>query len=275
MTIAVVWQEDELLWCAADTRIVAGKQSHAVTELAAKIFSIPVKAAALGEDGPRSPHYATQYGVVFAGAVSPATLTVANASTLLQYLVRPGDRSDPPRFEEIARFFARLSEHYMKERRFHLGESRLEDCVFFAAIFGWCPHTSSFKVALIEGRTDAGFRVEISFPEAPNSQRPWVVLGSAAASFWTIFEQYERSEQHGGKRIPRRVIQQMVENNVDATVGGSTSLGIAWQHGFELFYSVEPIVTNAPTSTRIFNGLDLDREVGQIGDYLVGMKGIA
>ncbi len=39
MTIAVIWQEDGLQWCAADTRLVAGNDDQATTEVAAKIVT--------------------------------------------------------------------------------------------------------------------------------------------------------------------------------------------------------------------------------------------
>jgi hypothetical protein len=47
MTIAVIWQEDDFQWCAADTRLVAGSDDEPVTEIAAKIYAIPVEVGAL------------------------------------------------------------------------------------------------------------------------------------------------------------------------------------------------------------------------------------
>lgn len=77
MTIAVLWQEDGVLWCAADTRLVAGKGDQPTTEMAAKIYSIPMSTSATIPDTyeVRQKHYWTQYGFVFAGAVQPATMT--------------------------------------------------------------------------------------------------------------------------------------------------------------------------------------------------------
>ena len=61
----------------------------------------------------------------------------------------------------------------------------------------------------------------------------------------------------------------------DATVGGATSIGAAHQFGFELFYAVEPIEEGQPAARRVFNGLDLDAEVGSVGEYIVAARGLA
>lgn len=102
MTIAVIWQEDGLQWCAADTRLVAGGDNETTTEIATKIYAIPVVVGALDlELKPRQPHYWTQYGFVYAGAALPASMTAVTPSTFLQKLARPGDRSAAPTFEQI------------------------------------------------------------------------------------------------------------------------------------------------------------------------------
>ena len=172
MTIAVIWQEDGLLWCAADTRLVAGRDDRPTTEIAAKIYAIPVVVGALDmEHEPRQPHYWTQYGFVYAGAALPASMTAVTASTLLQKLAHPGDRTDPPRFEQIAALVHRLAKRFMEDRRRFGMEDRLRfegDGIFSAAFFGWCPHEMKYKVAHIDGRTDAGgFRVELFYPPPP------------------------------------------------------------------------------------------------------------
>jgi hypothetical protein len=60
MTIAVIWQEDGVQWCAADTRLVVGRDDKPATEIAAKIYAIPVAAGALDPNlNPRQPHYWT------------------------------------------------------------------------------------------------------------------------------------------------------------------------------------------------------------------------
>lgn len=273
MTIAVIWREDGYQWCVADTRIVAGNEDKLITEITSKIFVIPVVASAMLPDQiVRAPHFRTKLGFVYAGAASPAAMTAITAATLLQSLARPGEHSNPPTFEEIASLVHRLAKHFMAERR-QFGA----DGIFSAALFGWCHYTEAFKVAHIEGREDAGsFRVELHFPAPPPEDGyPWLVLGGARPVFETALAEYKEAELHITKRIPRRVVEKMVADGVDPTVGGATSIGLAHQHGFDLFYGLEPVIPGQPLARRVFNGLDMDRDVGHVGEYIVAINGMA
>ncbi len=272
VTIAVIWQEDGCQWCAADTRLVAGDDDRPATEIAAKIYAIPVVVSAMGNGFPRQPHYWTQYGFVYAGAALPAAMTAVTASTLLQKLTRPGGQADPPTFEQTAEFMCRLAKRFMTERR-QFGS----DGKFCAAFFVWCPHEAIYKLAYINGRDDAGgFRVELTYPAPPRVDGdPWLVLGSGAKTFESTLAEYRNSEEQISKRVPRRVIEKMVDETPDRTVGGATSIGMARQNGFDLFYAVEPITRGQPEARRIFNGLDLDTEIGPIGQYHVAIMGLA
>ncbi len=273
MTIAVVWQEDGYQWCAADTRLVAGADDKPTTEIGSKIYVIPLAASALNPDSfVRVPHYVTQYGFVYAGAALPASMTAVTASTLLQKLARPGGRGNPPTFEEIAIFMHRLSRRFMSERRTFGAEG-----LFSAAFFGWCPHTEKYRLAHIDGRDDfGGFRVDLSYPDPPEKDgEPWLILGNAKPKFETSLNSYRNCERHIGKRVPRRVIERMVAEQSEPTVGGATSIGMAHQRGFELFYGLEPIVRGEPAARGIFNGLDLNSDIGQVGQYLVAINGMA
>lgn len=273
MTIAVIWQEDGRQWCAADTRLVVEPEDKPTIEIGSKIYVIPVSICALTPDGfLRQPHYWTQYGFVYAGAALPASMTAVTASTFLQGLARPGDRSDPPTFEQIAELVRRVAQRFMTERRRFGAES-----LFSAALFGWCPHQNKYRIAHINGRDDLGiFRVELSYPASPEADGdPWLVLGSAASNFRSALADYKGTEKHITKRVPRRVVEKMVSEGSDSAVGGSTSIGAAHQNGFELFFTCEPTVPGQPQARRILNGLDLDAEIGNVGQYIVAPNGIA
>lgn len=278
MTIAVIWQEGGYQWCAADTRLVTGSANKPTTEIAAKIFAIPVVVTAMDQENfRRTPHYWTKYGFAYAGSAFPASMTAVTASTLLQSLARQGDRSNPPTFEEIARFVHRLAERFMKERRqfSELIGQNADEGLFSAAFFGWCPHEMKYKVAYIDGRIDGGFRVELTFPDAPQEEGdPWLIVGSARETFNNALEEYRQTELHITSRLPRRVIDKMVAEGKNETVGGSTSIGVAHKTGFDILWVVEPITQGQPPARRVFNGLDLDDEIGQVGQYLVGFAGI-
>jgi hypothetical protein len=276
VTISVIWRDKGYQWCAADTRLVAGSEEQPTTEIAAKIYTIPVAVAAMPDGLADSPHYSTQYGFTYAGAVLPATMTAMTASTLLQKLVRPGVPIDPPTFEDVSKFVSRLAERFMKERRQFSGGKSSDEGVFSAALLGWCLLEEKYKLAHIDGRLDTSFRVELTYPEPPQLDGdPWLILGSAKKTFTDRLSAYQEEGGHITTNTPRRVIEKMVADGPDSTVGGATSIGMAHQHGFDLFFNLEPIVPGQPKARRLFNGLDLDTDVGQIGQYFVGVNGMA
>jgi hypothetical protein len=268
MTLAVIWQEDGKQWCVADTRLVGGNDRPTM-EIAPKLFAIPVVVTALDSDyDSYEPHYRTQYGFVYAGAALPASMTAATASTFLQKLARPG-RRDPPTFEQIAELVHRLAKRFMADRRQFGSEG-----IFSAAFFGWCPHAMKYKIAHIDGRNDAGsFRVELSYPPPPQTDGdPWLVLGSGAPMFTSALAAYRSTERNITKRyVPRRVVDKIVSDGQEPTVGGATSIGMAHKYGFELCCAIEPGTPERVT----FNGLDLETEVGDVGQYFVTVHAIA
>lgn len=276
MTIVAVWKELDHLWCVADTRITSEPNDRIRSEVTAKIHAIPILASAYDPEvsaeeaifNAREHHYRMAYGFAFAGSASPASQAAATASTLLQRLMRPGPRSNGPTFESVAELIYRLSNRFMIEaRRFSPGE---EDAgLFTVALFGWCHHAERFKVAKIEGRSDYGpFRLELSYPTEPAVQKdPWLVLGSGAAAFNAEFQKI-RSAARPMKFVPRAAVEAMVRSGADRTVGGAISLGVAHHRGFELIETTEAQLDGA--QFRTFNGLDLDNEVGPVGEYHVG-----
>ena len=273
MTIAVVWEEDGFLWCAADTRLVAGAQDKPTTEIGSKIYSISMAVAAFGPDGfVRAPHIRSQFGFVYAGAALPASTTAVTATTLLQKLARPGNQVSPPRFEDVAGLVHRLARRFMLERR-GLGS----DAGFSAAFFGWCPHDQRFKVAHIDHREERGnLYVDLLFPPAPAEDgEPWLVLGTGTGTFYRGLDAWREADEVITKRVPRRVIERMVAGGVDPTVGGATSIAFASQHAFELCYSLEPVQGQSPLARGVFNGLDMETEIGAVGEYLVAITGMA
>jgi len=267
MTVAAIWRQNNYLWCAADSRLVAGKQDQVVTEKVAKIHSIPIAIHAQDMDGClRTPHYWTQYGFVYAGSAAPASMTAITASTLLQQLARQGSQTSPPRFEEIAEFVRKVAQQFMTERR-QLGG----DAKFWSALFGWCPHASDWKVAHISPQgSESDFRVELDFPPAPITDgAPWLVLGTGQKVFEETYAKLTANGSPPSLQIPNKVIEKMIEENLDETVGGTISVGAAHENGFVLFHSdgVNPWDTSEPL--RLFNGLDLDRDLGDVFPYKV------
>jgi hypothetical protein len=274
VTIAVIWKEHGLQWCAADTRLVVDTpHPSTVTEMAKKLYVIPVATAARtpGEIWPRVPHYWTQYGFVYSGSSAAASITAVTASMLLQNLVHDGGREGPPTFEAMSALVHRLAERFMSDRRRRYGK----DGIFQAAFFGWCPHASDYKLAHINGRDDAaGFNVDLKYPPAPSVDgEPWLVLGSGEPTFSSELSKLKTAGNHA-IRLPRHVIAEMVRHGQDPSVGGSVSTGAARPNGFDLYYSLEPGGLDPTTMHRVLNGLDLDRDVGPVGRYTANVMGL-
>jgi hypothetical protein len=117
-------------------------------------------------------------------------MTAVTASTFLQKLARPGDRADPPTFEQIAELVCRLAKRFMTESR-QFGSHG----IFSAAFFGLCPHEQQYKVAYIDGRDDAGsFRVELPSRLNPVSLRraeslmDWIWTSKSDQSINTLWQ---------------------------------------------------------------------------------------
>lgn len=241
-----------------------GEANKVITEVGSKICGVTMTVSDMPTpDFVRPPHYWTRYGFVFAGATAPATTTAITAASLLQSLARPGGQGNPPRFEEIAEFVSRLARKFMAERR-----PFDADGLFSAGFFGWCPFEKIFKIAYIDGRDDGVFRVDLSYPEQPASKaEPWLVLGSAKASFWKAYR--DQNVALGQTRWrPRRVIEHMVAQGNDPTVGGSTSVAAAVPNGLEFYATVEPNAPGGSDDRRVFNGLDLEHDVGALAQYV-------
>ncbi|MBY6117825.1 type II toxin-antitoxin system VapB family antitoxin [Mameliella alba] len=267
MTVAVIWRENDHLWCAADSRLVIGDNDQTVTEMMSKIYSIPVTVHAQDEEGHlRVPHYWTQYGFVYAGSATPASMTAITAATLLQQLARQGGRTNPPRFEEIAELVRKLAARFITERRQFGGEGS-----FWSSFFGWCPHDEVWKVAYMSPQGDAGnFRVELQYPPVPDEDgAPWLTLGTGKPAFEEAYATHSANCASDSRHVPRLVIEKMIDERLDETVGGSVSVGVAHRKGFKLFHSEIIDPWDSSKRRRIFNGLDLDRDVGDVFPYHV------
>ena len=120
-----------------------------------------------------------------------------------------------------------------------------------------------YKIAHIDGRDDAGsFRVELSFPPRPQTDGdPWLVLGSGASMFRRHSRRTEVRKGHITNQVPRRVIDKMVAEGREQRLA-------AVHPSARRIRRVRTVLraragrTRSPAPRRIFNGLDLDTEVG-------------
>lgn len=81
-------------------------------------------------------------------------------------------------------------------------------------------------------------------------------------------------DKRGRKEAGRGKFSYVFSDSMCHTVGGATSICAAHRHGFELFHAIEPDVPGRPMARSDFNGLDMDKEVGQVGQYVVAITGM-
>jgi hypothetical protein len=174
MTVVAVWLEptEQLLWSVADTRISQPGSSGGttiMTDSGAKLFAIPIRCHQPRTDLRKHELYSSSVGYAFAGAVLPATMTLATASTFLQNLTTVGS-NDPPRLSEIVAMIGRLAERFSKEA---LASSSGEYGKFAAAVFGWCPILDEFAIYKLEPRLTSSTFQMVCEEIRPKDNSPW------------------------------------------------------------------------------------------------------
>jgi hypothetical protein len=276
MTVVAIWLEptEQVLWSVADTRISqpgpSGGGTTIITDSGAKLFAIPIRCyqATMDPSFRKKDLHSWSVGYAFAGAVLPATMTVATSSTFLQNLTTVGS-NDPPRLSEIATMIGRLAERFSRES---LASSSGTYGEFTAAVFGWCPVLDEFAIYKLEPRRTSS-RFKMACEELrPKNNSTVVSFGSGAAR---LTRQIAHIRDHGDEfnrtaRIPKLAIEAVVKQDV-GDVGGSLSIGIATRNGFSLYSHVTPVVPGKPESKISFNGIDLDQDL-MVGHYMIATE---
>jgi hypothetical protein len=277
MTVVAIWLEptEQVLWSVADTRISQSGLSGGttiMTDSGAKLFAIPIRCyqAIMDLSSPKKELYSSSVGYAFAGAVLPATMTVATSSTFLQNLTTVGS-NDPPRLSEIAAMIGRLAERFSKES---LASSNGTYGEFTAAVFGWCPVLDEFAIYKLKPRLSSRFQMACE-EQRPKNNSTVVSFGSGAAR---LTRHIAHIRDHGDEfnrtaRIPKLAIEAVIKQDV-GDVGGSLSIGIATRNGFSLRSHVTPIVPGKPEAKISFNGIDLDHDL-MVGHYMIATELVA
>jgi len=274
LTIVAIWREEGFLWSVADTRICSpGDQGVVVlTDSGAKLLALPTVCRRIpsttDEIGGVNPHFATEFGFAFAGASLPALMTYATVATFLQNLATP-KKEAPPRMSEVAELVRRVAQRFSDEVRLgrNSGASQFE-----SAVFGWCHTEARFQIFRIGG--DSG---ELKIQEFnPTSEDEIVLLGSGQDEFRRKIHQFKNDgEPHGRTgRWPKLVVESMALEGM-GSVGGSLSIGITRKTGgYELFFWVRPREYGKSPAYFSFNGLEIEKDVGRVGRYIINMAGM-
>lgn len=264
MTIAAIWLENaETLWCVSDTRISRPTEAgvEITTDAGSKIYSLLVRCCVPGPNGFFDEViFQRSFGFVFAGTVSPAVMTVATASNLLQSLVTFGP---VPTLKEIAEFLEKIGKRFADEMK--LSSRIFGD--FEACIFGKCPVSGileRWRFSTAGGSSD--LFGDLRLP---------LLLGTSSAQSEFLQILADRLETTGGelRRLPQEIVSSMLEATKTVEVGGALSIGIVSGGEFKNYFYAKPAGLGGRQVWRSFNGIDLD-EIGPVGLCSIGLSGM-
>ena len=264
MTVVAVWFEphDNAVWAVSDTRVTGVE--GAITDGAAKILPLTMTCLAPGPTGFFDQlTLSTTFGFAYSGSTLVGVMTYTVANTLIQSLsARPGER--PPNLMDVAGLVARVAERYVRE----VG-SDIE-----AVIFGWCPLERRYRAALIQHDPNAVPRRMTAIEQPLLDNEFCILLGTAKERVRRAIERtYEELNGLALKRAPRLALQRLIEAGDFPEIGGSLQIGMASQLGFQLMSHVAPLVRGQPQAARYFLGINIDDEIGLVGQHFVGMTG--
>jgi hypothetical protein len=271
MTLLATWYHpnyDEV-WSVADSRISTLEHGPS-TDSGVKIFPIPIVTHAFVNkkwviSGLSS------LGFAYAGNSTCALNTHALASACTQNLgattdIRPG----PPSVEAIARLFARVGEHYIRDVGSRQHGVLIDPKVFLfdAHIFGFCAASGKYKAFMISF-TLASTGVEVNVHDLNLSPQLIYVLGSRAQQFK---EAVEELSNQGKSPDPIRALYQIIQRNEFPDVGGHLQLGAAGKGGFRL----SPILNTSGELDRHVTFLGFSTSsVDDVDGYMVGFNAFA
>jgi hypothetical protein len=267
MTSVVIWHEpaDMVLWAVADTLISTGPQSaRPLSDKGPKLFPLSVQCFQPSSSGffDRASYHAT-LGFAYAGAVLPASMTYAAASACLLNLIHH-KHVPPPSLKEIAEFVARMAGRYLEDT----------ERLFELAVFGWCPTIGHYDAFAITP-TKSGDRLQMAVSRSDIlSPGTYCILGTHKTAVGERIAEVER--QRSGQsivRAPITALRNAIESGALEGIGGSLQLGQANRQHFQLLRWCRPIPSSIPQAKFYFLGMDVDEEIGTVGNCLVGMQG--
>ncbi|QWW68257.1 hypothetical protein [Rhizobium sp. WYJ-E13] len=267
MTIAVVWLEDDGLWCVSDTRISRRGQGggvQIVTDAGAKIYPLNVECRLLTVE--RELYYGRRYGMVFAGMTAVATQTFATLSGMCQAL-QGASRQDIPSLRDVATLLSKLVELYVRD--FRASTTLADPGVIEILLFGMCPVSRSYEIWRVSDQIVEG-SLHVAIDQQPARTGDVVAIGSQVSRFQEILAELKQKTENTF-RLPKIAVGQMADAS-RGDVGGAVSIGICNQFGFQTYWSLG--LTPHGQGARLMFGVDLD-DIGWVGPVVISGGGMA
>jgi hypothetical protein len=261
----------------ADTRIIRSV-GNVLTEHGPKILPIRIQGRQPGPSGFFDQDaFQTDIGFAYSGATLSALSAHALASALLGNLAAQTG-TPPPSMSEIAFFIGGVSAEYMRE----VGQLNGNNALFGAIVFGFCHATRQLRGFEIRPRLNhSPFTCDVVEHDLQQNNSI-VIIGSCPDLLRRRIEvdraaAIEQGNIHPVIDIdrPARVLQALIDEGADPSVGGMIQQGWATAAGFEVVAKLRPITPRPPSSRNAglfvlgFDAMD----VQQIGDYAVLLTG--
>lgn len=261
MTCVAIWYEafDKILWAAGDTR-TTNHLNVRLSDASPKIFPLTIKCLTPSSSGFFDDVRLTRtLGFAFAGSTFPALQTYSALNAALQHMI--GLPEFPlPSMADISMLAGRIGTRYLTETL----------APFEMSVFGCCPATNTLQIFHLEWNS-THLIFGLRFFSATTSATP-LLLGSHKSEISEAISEMDASTDYALKRTPLKVINRIIKQERFADIGGRIQIGTTFGRDFILKSFMER-VGDGPQLGMYFLGLDVDRELGQVGAFKVAPAG--
>ncbi|HEY9801996.1 MAG TPA: hypothetical protein V6D25_16670 [Leptolyngbyaceae cyanobacterium] len=276
MTAIAIWFNNEIpgnpsLWVASDSR-VSNKDSTLIDD-AVKVFTLPVVCKFPGKDGFFSEiGYYHTYGYCFAGSTLLGQNTFLALMPLLSNLV--AGQPYVPKMADVAKFIL----NYLSRAFDNYKEIACEKSAVEVALFGWCHATKKQHIFhYYPDKDDNGVYVIKCTEYTDLCEKSFVYLGDYSTEMKQKIQQAFNGDNEPGislSRIPRKIIEEHIQNSEYKTIGGDLHLGIANQLGFQPYCIVKPRLLGQPEACLSYLGHELYEDIRNVGGAFVSLPGM-
>lgn len=276
MTSIVVWPNFELpqapsLWVVGDT-LVSSAGKPLIGE-AAKIFSLPVICRAPDLQGFFSEEYFSHsLGYCFAGSTLMGQNSYLALAPLLSNLISASRYV--PSMMDIAEFTMRHLERAYNQYKVQAATR----AAFEVCLCGWCYRENSLEAWHFYPELGDGEMRMTSTRYTSMAFGDFIYLGSHKDHASRLLkEAFAQPSEPGAssQRAPRRIVQNLIDDETYSEIGGDQQLAIANQHGFQAYTLLRPKAPGSPEAFMSYLGVELSVENSSVGEARVGGLGMA
>lgn len=260
------------MWVVGDT-LVSGVEGQPLIGDAAKILSLPVICRAPGSEGFFSEEYFSHsFGYCFAGSTLMGQNSYLAITPLLSNLISVNRYV--PSMRDVAEFtMTHLGRAYDQYKVRAAANAAFEVC-----LFGWCHRENSLEAWHFFPELKHGEWKMTSARHTAMAFGDFIYLGNHKDRASELLkEAFARSGQPdvSSQRAPRRVVQNLIDDDTYPAIGGDQQLAIANQHGFQAYTLLRPRVRGRPEAFMSYLGIELSEENSSVGEARVGGPGMA